>query len=62
MRNTTANNIVEFFTLFNTKNKIFIVLIAKKTAHAYFERLYFSKFFGGKITPLWTAIIHSFEK
>ena len=23
----------------------------KKTAHAYFGRLYFSKFFGGKITP-----------
>ena len=52
MRNTTANNIVGFFTLFNTKNKniIFNILIAKKkTAHAYFERLYFSKFFGGKI-------------
>ena len=30
----------------------------KKTAHAYFGRLYFSKFFGGKITSFLTDVTY----
>ena len=47
IRNTTTNNIEFFFTLFNTTNKN-VILIAKKTAHAYFERLHLS-FLAGKL-------------
>ena len=37
-----------------------IKIFLKKAAHAYFERPYFSKSFGGKILEIWTAI--SMEK
>ena len=32
----------------------------KKTAHAYYKHLYFSKFFGGKNKSFWTALNTSF--
>ena len=65
IRNTTTNNI-EFFTLFNTNNKNVILIVKKKNGACVFwaPSIFLSifKFFGGKITQLWTAITHSFEK
>ena len=65
IRNTTANNIVEFFTLFNTNNKnvilnILITKKKKKTAHAYFERRLF--FFPGKLRHFEQLLIASKNK
>ena len=41
------NNNMAFITYIFSKKK------TKQKAHAYFGRLVFSKFFGGKITPFW---------
>ena len=55
-------NIVVFIDCYSTiyieNNMAFITYIfskkkTKQKAHAYFGRLVFSKFFGGKITPFW---------
>ena len=69
IRNTTANNIVEFFTLFNTNNKnvtLNILITKKKTAHAYFERLLFFflflSFLAGKLRHFEQLLIASKNK
>ena len=36
--------------------------LKKKSAHAYFGRLYFSKSFGGKIHHIWTDVTYRMNK
>ena len=39
-----------------------LLKILKKSAHAYFGRLYFSKSFGGKIHQIWTDVTYRMNK
>ena len=47
-----TGNILEFIDFHSIRDEVWNILATKKkTAHAYFGRLYFSKFFGGKMKP-----------